>query len=51
MIQDSILEIEHSIKEQISFLESRNKKLRFVFRHRKVFNEGSEFMLTKSFWF
>jgi len=42
-----ILKTEPFFKLQISTLQSRSKNLGFVFRQRKLFNEGGEFLLIK----
>ena len=41
------LKMEPFFKLQISTLQSRSKSLDFVFRQRKLFNEGGELLLIK----
>jgi len=44
-----ILKFGPSFKQEITFIHSIWKKLRFAFRQRKFFNEDSEFLLNKQF--
>jgi len=47
MTWEFILKIGPSFKKEIPFIHSIWMKLRFAFRQRKLFNEDSEFLLTK----